>query len=314
VICNHGHTGGQSLDNSRSDPCRIANRQQFRSLLPAEFSQKIILEFGASNAYTARDTLFRNPCFNSHFLLSFEPLIDKYSHNVAHQPGGISAARHAKLSAHHPRGRIFPFAVSPEDGIREFSIANIDGCASLLKYNRGFDTRNGFPVTACEDVVEKRQVPVISLKTIFGWLPPNSIVDFLKCDIQGYDGPTILAAGKLMQKSVRRVLMEVALAVERYSGQMSCAEVLKQMKALGFRLANSAEVKGYASMPWSVDGPLIWADGINTCETTNLKTTDGDLFLVNEALISSGTNCDHSGGLNRAPAFHTGGKGAMKAG
>ena len=124
------------------------------------------MEIGANT----RDTLDREllPLAPSAFLLSFEPLLDKYAALIVRaqrcnlrplrepspalrQPrvhrqecvmSGVVPwqARNSRpdtrtrLGFHHPRGMVLPFAVSGEaNSVREFKISGrTDGCASLL--------------------------------------------------------------------------------------------------------------------------------------------------------------------------------------
>ena len=66
--------------------------------------------------YTVRDTLLKQPRFKNHFVVSFEPLLDKYASNLAARS---KAVMRAALGHHHRRGVILPFAVGPNEGVMD---------------------------------------------------------------------------------------------------------------------------------------------------------------------------------------------------
>ena len=87
------------------------------------------------------------------------------------------------------RAIVLPFAVGEPEGEAEFHIAKNDGCSSLLPidtrefYHGGLFKRH-VPVffsDVCGKQSATRRVPVVSLRTILGWLGERK-VDFLKID------------------------------------------------------------------------------------------------------------------------------------
>lgn len=113
----------------------------------------------------------RNASLNDSFLISFEPLLDKYatlldlaltlSHPLSHTFSLLPCRRYATLLAranerfngprvtdratplgqHHPRGVVLPFAVAPHasrgrrDGLSPINVSRIAGCSSLVPFN-----------------------------------------------------------------------------------------------------------------------------------------------------------------------------------
>jgi hypothetical protein len=89
---------------------------------------EIIMEIGANTRNTADLELL--PHRPGAYLISFEPLLDKYgtllSRNSMHD-------HRSPLGHHHKRGLVLPFAVAKRDGFATFHLdGTVDGCASLL--------------------------------------------------------------------------------------------------------------------------------------------------------------------------------------
>jgi len=89
---------------------------------------EILIEVGANSRNTADQELL--PKRPTAYLLTFEPILDKY---------GALLSRNSKpdaktpLGHHHPRGIVFPMAVSSEEGFATLHMdGRLDGCASLL--------------------------------------------------------------------------------------------------------------------------------------------------------------------------------------
>ena len=85
-------------------------------LVPEAYRERIIIELGANTVYTVRDTLLKQPRFKNPFVVSFEPLLDKYASNLAARS---KAVMRAALGHHHRRGVILPFAVGPTEGVMD---------------------------------------------------------------------------------------------------------------------------------------------------------------------------------------------------
>ena len=252
-------------------------------LVPEAYRERIIIELGANTVYTVRDTLLKQPRFKNPFVVSFEPLLDKYASNLAARS---KAVMRAALGHHHRRGVILPFAVGPTEGVMDLQVSDIDGCSSLLNFSasgkRGGKAK-GRP--GCSVARERRRVPGVTLRTVLRWLPAGSEVDFLKSDIQGMDLHALRSAGDQVGR-LRRVQMEAALGHHYNSDSPSCAEVLVAMGGLGFRLATAAEVDGFAPLEGAFGTPLVYQGSETTCASTHRQEVD--LFFVRKANTPTG--------------------------
>jgi FkbM family methyltransferase len=212
-----------------------------------------------------RDTLLKRPFFQRHFVVSFEPVLDKYATNLA-----IGKPIHRiDLGSHHQRGLMLPFAVGPTEGMLSLRVSDTDGCSSLLNLT---GARRG-----CNRAQELRRVPAVTLHTVLGWLPEGADVDFLKVDIQGMDVPAILSAGDRL-RSIRRMQFEVPMDVHLQEGVRGCQPSVDAIAAFGFRLATAAEVGEYAPLAGAYGSPLIYAGGKVQCSTRGVG--EADVFLV----------------------------------
>lgn len=243
-------------------------------LVPDKWKDRIIIELGANHINTIAQSLFKQKSFTGkYFVLSFEPVLDKYAANLgdASLPGRLTPAGY-----HNQRGIILPFAVGPDEGTAEFNVPSGGaGCASLLNLNpqnKGKRHLNW----ACEQVADVRRTQVISLRTVLGFLPSGSEVPFLKVDVQRVDLRAVLSAGDRI-KALQRVQMEVTSGPgER--GQGSCYEALRKMAQVGFRLATAQEVAGFAPLEGAYGTPLVYDGGPIQCNFTvaGKKTQLGD--------------------------------------
>jgi FkbM family methyltransferase len=169
--------------------------------------EKIVVEIGASDRDTL-DAQLSTPGWNNTFLVTFEPLIDKYARGLARR-----AAYHGDafqpLGHHHERGLILPFAVGPSDRparVVTFNVGSNAGCSSLLP-TKPRSSRLGW----CKTVRERRDVPLVTLERILRWIgAPQRSVDFVKIDAQGVDLAAITSAGPLL-RHVRSFTLEVPL-------------------------------------------------------------------------------------------------------
>ena len=245
------------------------------NLVPDAYKDRVIIELGANTVYTVSDTLLKKEHFKQHFVMSFEPLLDKYAANLAI---GRSILR-SPLGRHHARGTMLPFAVGPTEGMLEFQVSDTDGCASLLNFTG--KSPDWGSSKGCKRAAELRRVPAVTLHTVLGWLPAGSEVDFLKVDIQGMDVPAILSAGERIRR-IRRMQFEVPLTLNRQEGVRSCQESIDALAQQGFRLAKLTEVGQYA--PTEAFGtPLIYEGGQVNCSSSNpRKDFEADVFMVRE--------------------------------
>ena len=104
------------------------------------------LEVGANNHELERD--FLEPMLQDRsgfgnaggFLISFEPLLDKYGFLLAY---GAPSMHFANLGLQHRRTLVLPYAVSTCDGpTATFHVAPIDGCSSLRAPASDFKRKN----------------------------------------------------------------------------------------------------------------------------------------------------------------------------
>ena len=138
----------------------------------------IAIEIGTSD----RDTLdvMLLPLMPKLFLLSLEPLIDKFARGLARNRLGFGEA-FQPLGAHHHRGLVLPIAVDDvgdQPVHRKFNVGGQNtGCSSLLSIDHSSDR-----LKWCQKVAERREVPVVSLQTLLGWLPPLHPIELLKIE------------------------------------------------------------------------------------------------------------------------------------
>lgn len=149
----------------------------------------------------------KNASLNTSFLISFEPLLDKYATLLARANerynGPRVTDRATPLGHHHPRGVVLPFAVSPHgargrrDGMSPINVSRIAGCSSLVPFNENNsvwgqqcftrDHRNG-------GTFESRLVPTISIDQALRLAPSHLPIEKLKLDAQGLDFKIVRAA------------------------------------------------------------------------------------------------------------------------
>jgi FkbM family methyltransferase len=208
------------------------------------------VEIGTSD----RDTLDVEllPRLPSAFLVSFEPLIDKYARALARRkPSDKVKDGWEPLGMHHERGLILPMAVGPVSAnasmageLQSFHVARNAGCSSLLNINhapyRG-PLRRAASERApqvfgllCRPGAERRQVWVVPLSRALQWIGHQ--VDFLKVDAQGMDLRVVLSGGSLLRRHVRHMVLEVVgdECAPLYHGQPRCSHVVKRLAAEGF--------------------------------------------------------------------------------
>ena len=206
--------------------------------LPARTSE-VIIEIGANSRNTMDVDVLPNRTIT--FLLTFEPILDKYAALLARASKPDTKVPGSRLGFHHDRGLVLPYAIGSEDGHATFHLdGEMDGCASLL------EGRNNLVVAGrtCGSVYlrrkEERRVPTVTLHTVLNkWLAwPDGggwPISFLKVDAQGFDLQAILSAGPLSSR-LRVVQLEVQrdACPSMYAGAPNCSTVVHTMKKLGF--------------------------------------------------------------------------------
>jgi hypothetical protein len=191
---------------------------------------KIVMEVGANNRNTMDEEYL--PKSPTAFLITSEPLLDKFAVLTGRIASGKGADRRYPLGHHHDRGVIFPFAIGPVEKptLAEFHLSDVDGCSSLLNA-----TSDSF-ATWCHKVTENRQVPVVPLEKLLELIPDRfTEVEYLKVDAQGYDLEAFKSGGRLLQM-IKSVSFETIPdhANPLYFGQPKCSEVIAEMDRLGY--------------------------------------------------------------------------------
>jgi hypothetical protein len=249
-------------------------------LIPNKWKDRIIIELGANHIYTVAQSLFKQKVFSGkYFVLSFEPVLDKYAANLADAsyPGKISP-----VGYHNPRGLILPFAVGPNEGIAQMNVPSGGaGCATLGDLNPTGKAKRELS-WGCELLADVRRTPVVTLYTVLGWLPSGSEVAFLKVDIQRLDLQGVLSAGDRI-KRVQRVQMEVSSGPNEH-GSGSCYEAVSKMAKVGYRVASEREIAGFAPLNGAYGTPLVYAGGPLHCNHTMGAKMRGevDVFFIRE--------------------------------
>ena len=193
----------------------------------------VILEIGCSDRDTVDDELHRDP---SGFLISFEPLLDKYAVLLARgteRYHGATRDRAVPLGHHHQRAVILPIAVTEQGGPVNFSVSAVAGCSSVLEMNAQTDWG-----TFCKQRLETRVVPSITLADALA-LAGGVRVQWLKMDAQGVDSRLLRATPvELLRARVAQISLEaVADNCETlYRGQEKCQAVVTYMHSIGYRL------------------------------------------------------------------------------
>ena len=215
----------------------------------------ILLEIGASDRNTMDTEMM--PHFASAFLVTAEPLLDKYARALGRRrPAKVVHDQLEPLGQHHDRGFILPVAVAPmtaaigqpegggdnADGqIRELKVGPNAGCSSLRLPNRGRHqgSERGKAFGAWCDTTghglwkKGRQVWTVPMRKLLEWI--GRPVDFVKIDAQGMDLEVFKSGGHMLSL-VRRVLLEVISddCKPVYQNQPTCSTVVEELAALEF--------------------------------------------------------------------------------
>ncbi|CAE7575529.1 unnamed protein product [Symbiodinium necroappetens] len=221
---------------------------QHLAMEPAHF----FLEVGANNFELERkdlDLLLSDRAGG--FLISFEPLLDKYGHLLSFRRDQYFV----NLGLQHPRALALPYAVDAcPMGQAVFHVTPVDGCSSLLVPAEQFQSRNQESLESgrgtswpkwveqeCSVLKERRVVPCVSLRTVLGdWLQGRPVAR-VKVDAQGMDLQVVRSAGDFVtQLLFVKLEVQSLRAAPLYEGQVFCPEVLSSMKSLGFVLADTS--------------------------------------------------------------------------
>ena len=220
----------------------------------------LVLEIGASDRNTL-DVELLPKLPTSAFLVTCEPLVDKYARGLARDSLG-SGDSWQGLGRHHPRGLLLPLAVGPMKGgpaapmamdassgdrpaflgeQQTFLVSQNAGCSSLAD-RAGRAPRSpragGEPALhtfgwQCGPNKEARRVWVVPLEQLLRWV--GQTVHMVKIDAQGLDLRVIESAGPLLSR-VERFSLEVVAdeCKPLYEGQPHCSAVVAAAARLGF--------------------------------------------------------------------------------
>ena len=210
-----------------------------QSLRMAPNTEYVLMEIGCSDWDTMDETDLDQHRGRG-FLISFEPLLDKYAVLLArgttryHGKHGDMAV---PLAHHHQHGVVLPLAVSPTGGAFNITVHERAGCSSILAANSSATTSWA---KLCHNILETRRVESLSLREamrLAGRLP----IRFLKVDAQGVDLKLFKAleeqAPGLLFSRIGALQMETRTkqCAPLYAGQETCDEALAFMTSLGYR-------------------------------------------------------------------------------
>jgi len=210
-------------------------------------TDRILMEIGCSNVGTLDDELLNQDAYS--FLLSFEPLLDKYAELAAKgnaRYNGNVGDTITPLAHHHQRAVVLPLAVGPRAGTATFNVGHVAGCSSLLQLA---NNKTGGWAKWCRNVVETRTVPAILLTSALALSPATLPIQLLKIDAQGADLSIIRAAQKADLARVRLVTMELQIDTPycRKDGLIYnrevCPVTVAYMRSIGFRYLGHAPPK-----------------------------------------------------------------------
>lgn len=164
-------------------------------------------------------------------MLTFEPLLTAYSELTSRYSKRKDTRK--PLGWHHARGIAMPVAIAPApERFARFSLANVDGCSSLLPPNKRANWGK-----FCLETAEVRSVPTMSLHRVLSMLPPGREVHHLKVDAQGFDLSVVESAGS-RARLIRSVQLEVIVGAPSCTplqvGAPTCVQAVRRMRSLNF--------------------------------------------------------------------------------
>lgn len=194
-----------------------------------------LLEIGCSDRDLLVEQLDGRPYRDGGFLLSIEPLLDKYAAIVNRIARGGPRDRGFRLGYYHPRAVALPLAVSPHGREATLTVHRVAGCSSLLALN---PSSNHSRLCHTSGELERRRVPTITLQRAIALLPSRLPIRLLKLDAQGMDVPLLKTVPpSILRDRVERIEFESIgrRCAPLYIGQPSCDEAGRYLQAIGFR-------------------------------------------------------------------------------
>jgi len=211
-------------------------------------SSPLLLEIGASDRNTMDVEVLPRRGFEQAFLVTAEPLIDKYARGLTRsRRADKSEDRAEPMGQQHERGFILPLAISPapasghevvlspghsdrrafnghkQSGVgngttttsgsgelKAFNVGANAGCASLatLATKTGKQAAS-FGGWCSKKGLSQRYVWTVPLSQMLTWIGKQRVVDFVKIDAQGMDLEVVKSGGELLRSHVRRIGLEV---------------------------------------------------------------------------------------------------------
>ncbi|CAD7934124.1 unnamed protein product [Amoebophrya sp. A25] len=232
--------------------------------------KSLFIEIGANSRNLLMDESYHwQHSRESAFLVSFEPLLDKWALLLSLHRGGHDSQGPGRV---HDRALAFPLAVGPCRGDHSqeqfnkattftssstrtssssvfdyvsFNVMDLDGLSSMLQPAEvprpdDQDDLHGSPRERLREVKEERRVPCVSLERVLThWFPEFDEVSVLKVDAQGVDVDVVKSASKeTLQKRVKRIELEVLCdnrpMMYEGSGSISCSNAVAEFAELGF--------------------------------------------------------------------------------
>ena len=231
----------QHTDRGLLATVQIATLDEHNAIEIPNSTQHVFIEVGCSDLETLDHQLL--PKDPSAFLLSFEPLLDKYSILAARgnrQYNGHRVNMAVPLGHHHRRGVVLPLAVAPSvpaSGMLPFNVHKMAGCSSLLK-----STTTAGWAPWCKDGLEKRLVPAITMSDAITMAGEQRPIKLLKLDAQGVDLKLIQSTPASRLQRVQAISMELhkdtpwcSSAGMLYKDRELCPEAVRYMASIGFR-------------------------------------------------------------------------------
>lgn len=200
-----------------------------------------IVEIGCSDRDTVDDQL--DTKYPNAFLLSFEPLLDKYAALAARGPARFEHGkkdRGVPLGRHHKRGVVLPLAVSKDGGEATIKVHRWAGCSSLFELNK--DTAHSR--LCLEGELERRRVPTITLERAISLVPPHLPIRLLKLDAQGTDVQLLQSVPPhFLHRRVQYIEFESigAACTPIYVGQPGCDVATAHLRAIGYAVRNGTK-------------------------------------------------------------------------
>jgi len=213
-------------------------------------TRRILFEIGCSDRDTMDEAELAK--YNDSFLISFEPLLDKYARllergNIRYNRNQIDRA--TPLGHHHARGVVLPLAVSEraKPKLATFNVSRIAGCSSLLRFNEktswgrecfSYLRAEGARKAGASRMLEMRMVPTISMDQALSLAPAALPIELLKLDTQGMDLKLLRSASKANLARVAAIELEVVKSgcTTLYIGQETHLDVTAFLQEQGFKL------------------------------------------------------------------------------